>query len=329
MNLSGKYLLVTGGGGFIGSHLLERLLAQGCRVRAFLRYTSRSSRGWIENFPKELQDRIEVVFGDLKDPDIVRKAVDGCDVVFHLAALIGIPFSYSNPRDYVDTNIVGTTNILSACRDCRIERLVHISTSEVYGSAQYTPIDEKHPRIGQSPYSASKIAADMMVESFQRSFGLPAVIIRPFNTFGPRQSERAVIPTIISQLLTGNKVRLGSTLPTRDFTYVNDTVNGIIRGAEVDDTIGKTINLGSGSEISIGELVGLVANILEKDFEIISEKIRVRPETSEVERLISDNSAAGELLGWSPQVSLRDGLEISINWYRQNLTTTRPREYIT
>lgn len=329
MELAGKKVLVTGAGGFIGSHLVEALVAKGCSVRCFIRYTSRSERGWLDSFPEDTLNQLDVVAGDLKDPDAVRGAVSGCDTVFHLGALIGIPYSYIHPRNYVDTNVIGSTNVLTACRDLGVERLVHLSTSEVYGTAQYVPIDEKHPLVGQSPYSASKIAADVMAESFRRSFNLPVTIIRPFNTFGPRQSLRAVIPTIISQLLKESTVRLGSLTPTRDFTYVADTVSGIIRGAEIDEAVGQTINLGTGREVAIGELVDNIASLVGVKPRVDEQSSRVRPAESEVARLVSDNSRARTILGWTPEISFSEGLKRTINWFKENLTGLRHKEYIT
>lgn len=329
MNLADHKVLVTGAAGFIGSHLVERLAADGCRVRCFVRYTSRNDRGWLADLPDEVQKSLEIVAGDLKDSDAVRGAVRDCDAVFHLGALIGIPYSYIHPHNYVDTNIVGTTNVLSACRDFGVERLVHVSTSEVYGSAQYVPIDENHPKVGQSPYSASKIAADMLAESFYRSFELPVTIIRPFNTFGPRQSLRAVIPTIVTQLLKEGKVRLGATSPTRDLTFVSDTVAGMIRGAEADEAVGRTINLGTGREIAIGELAEKLADIIGVELDLQRDSERLRPAESEVARLQADNSLARELLGWQPEISLEQGLERTVDWFRKRLTSYRSEEYVT
>jgi dTDP-glucose 4,6-dehydratase len=328
MILQGKTILVTGAAGFIGSHLVEALAQRGCRVRAFVRYTSRLERGWIDTLPEDVKSGLEIIAGDLKDSDAVRGAVKGCDAVFHLGALIGIPYSYIHPRDYVDTNIVGTTNVLSACREYQVGRVVHISTSEVYGTAQYVPIDEKHPKIGQSPYSASKIAADMLAESFHRSFGLPVTIIRPFNTYGPRQSLRAVIPTIIGQLLVGDDANLGATEPTRDLTYVSDTVAGIISGVEVDAAVGMTINLGTGTEISIGDLAQKIASLLGRKLRLVRDPARVRPEMSEVERLVSNNSLARQVLHWQPKVALDQGLQQTIAWFKENPSGSRFREYI-
>ena len=327
MDLSNRRVLVTGAAGFIGSHLLEALLQRGASVRAFVRYNSRSDRGWIDTFPPALISKIEIIAGDIKDADAVRNAVKGCDVVFHLAALIGIPYSYIHPRNYVETNIVGTTNVLTAALDHGVKRLVQVSTSEVYGTAQYVPIDEQHPKVGQSPYSASKISADMLAESFYRSFGLPVVIIRPFNTYGPRQSQRAVIPTIISQLLAGKELNLGATAPTRDFTYVTDTAAGMICGAEIDAAVGMTINLGVGSEISIGELAQAIAKIIGVDLNLKHDASRLRPENSEVERLLSNNALARSVLMWKPQIGLENGLMRTIAWFRDNPASSRAREY--
>lgn len=323
-----RLVLVTGAAGFIGSHLVETLCARGDRVRAFIRYTSRGHRGWMEALPQSLLAQVEIIAGDLKDTDAVRGAVQGCDAVFHLGALIGIPYSYVHPRHYVETNIVGTTNVLTASLDHQVRRVVTVSTSEVYGTAQYVPIDEQHPRIGQSPYSASKIAADALAESFHRSFGLPVTIIRPFNTYGPRQSLRAIIPTIIAQLQTGPEVSLGATAPTRDFTYVTDTVAGIIRGAEVDAAIGKSINLGSGTEIAIGELAERIAKLLQTPMRLKSEPARLRPADSEVERLLANNALARQVLTWEPLVSLDDGLGRTIAWFKENPVAPRAHEYI-
>ena len=329
MKLNNKNILLTGAGGFIGSHTAESLLKRGCKLKVFVRYNSRSEYGWLDTFSKKIKDKIEIIAGDLKDADAVNKAVKDCQVVFHLGALIGIPYSYIHPNDYVETNIVGTTNILNACRDHEVKRLVHVSTSEVYGTAQYVPIDENHPKVGQSPYSASKISADMLVESFNKSFDLPTVIIRPFNTFGPRQSLRAVIPTIISQLLSGNQLSLGEISPTRDFTYVSDTVEGIIKAAEANKAVGETINLGYGKEISIKQLAELIASLLGKKHKFKQESKRIRPENSEVKRLLSDNSKAKEILGWQPEIDLESGLKKTINWLKENQASIDRRKYYT
>lgn len=323
-----RLVLVTGAAGFIGSHLVEALCARGDRVRAFIRYTSRNDRGWLEALPQSLNAQVEIIAGDLKDADAVRGAVKGCEAVFHLGALIGIPYSYIHPRHYVETNIVGTTNVLTAALDHQVRRVVTLSTSEVYGTAQYVPIDERHPHVGQSPYSASKIAADALAESFHRSFGLPVTIIRPFNTYGPRQSLRAIIPTIIEQLQAGSEVSLGATAPTRDFTYVTDTVVGIIRAAEVDAAVGKSINLGSGTEIAIGELAERIAQLLQKPLRLKSEAARLRPAESEVERLLANNALARQVLSWEPVVGLDDGLARTIAWFKENPAARRAHEYI-
>lgn len=298
-------------------------------MRAFVRYTSRLERGWLDSLPEKALKETEIVAGDIKDSDAVDKAVRGCTMVFHLAALIGIPYSYIHPRNYVDTNILGTTNVLCSARDHNISRLVHISTSEVYGTARYVPIDENHPKVAQSPYSATKIAADMLANSFQRSFDLPVVIIRPFNTYGPRQSLRAIIPMIINQLLKTENLKIGATSPTRDFTFISDTVDGIIRGAQVDEAVGKTINLGSGCEISIGELAQKIARFLGRELQLQPDPARLRPADSEVERLLSDNSLAKTLLGWQPTIGLDEGLQRTIEWFKLNAAGRRWSEYIT
>lgn len=317
MNISGKKVLVTGADGFIGSHLVEMLLEEECRVKAFVCYKSFNSCGWLDSISEEKRSKIEVVTGDIRDPNGVRSALKGIDVVFHLAALIGIPFSYHSPDSYLDTNIVGTLNVLQACRDFGIERVAITSTSEVYGTARYVPIDEKHPLQPQSPYSATKIGADAIAESFYRSFGLPLVIVRPFNTYGPRQSARAVIPTVIIQLLNGKKdIKLGSLSPTRDMNYVKDTCEGFIALVKCDDAIGRAVNVGSGSEISIGNLVGLMIGIINPDAKIVSDEQRMRPSKSEVERLLCDNSLIMKLTGWEPKFQLKEGLLQTIEWFR-------------
>lgn len=318
MNLKDKKVLVTGADGFIGSHLVEQLVEEGCQVRAFVFYNSLNSWGWIESLPKKTLDKIEIFSGDIRDPHLAQKATEGIDIVFHLAALIAIPFSYHSPDSYIDTNIKGTLNILQACRDRDVKRVIITSTSEVYGTARYVPINESHPFQGQSPYSASKIGADRIAESFYRSFGMPVVIARPFNTYGPRQSARAIIPTIISQLLNHNKeVKLGSLHPTRDFTYVADMCRGFRALASCDEAVGKEINIGSGTEISIGDLTKLLMELVGVDAKIICEEDRKRPKNSEVERLLCDNSLIKNLTGWQPEVSLREGLEKTIQWFRE------------
>lgn len=321
-------VLVTGAGGFIGSHLVEGLLEAGHQVRAMVHYNFQNSWGWLDTFPKELMANVEVVSGDIRDPFFVRKAVSGCETVFHLAALIAIPYSYIAPATYVETNIQGTLNVLEACRDEDISRLVHTSTSEVYGTAQYVPIDEKHPIVGQSPYSATKIGADKLAESYFLSFELPVATIRPFNTFGPRQSARAVIPTLITQALSGTEViSLGSLSPIRDFNYVKDTVRGFMAVAASDQTVGRVTNIGRGHGISISELAALILELCGSTATIELDLDRIRPETSEVFELICDNSEARRLFGWEPQYSVRDGLEATITWLRNNLHRYKADRY--
>lgn len=315
-------ILVTGADGFIGSHLTEELIKQGYEVRAFVFYNSFNSWGWIDSFPAEIKNKIEIFAGDIRDPNGVRVAMKDCDTVFHLAALIGIPFSYHSPDSYVDTNIKGTLNVLQAARLLKTERILVTSTSEVYGTAQYVPIDEKHPFQGQSPYSATKIGADRIAESFFRSFELPVTIVRPFNTYGPRQSARAVIPTIISQLLNGiEKIILGDLTPIRDFVYVKDTVNGFIEIAKSQKTIGEEINIATQSEISIGDLAQTIINIINPQAKIICDKQRIRPEKSEVKRLCGSNEKLKKLTNWQQMYSLKDGLKETIDWFsnKENL----------
>jgi len=315
-----KYALVTGAGGFIGSHLVEHLVDQGYRVRAMVRYNSQNRWGWLDTLPKKIIEQVEVYAGDVRDSAFVRETVTDCNIVFHLAALIGIPYSYHAPSSYIETNISGTLNILQACSEREIDRLVHTSTSETYGTAQYVPIDESHPLVGQSPYSATKIAADKLVESFNRSFGLPATTIRPFNTFGPRQSARAVIPTIICQALSGAaEIRLGSLSPIRDLTFVKDTVRGFLAAAISEGAIGKVINLGNGRGISIGDLTKMILKICKSNAKITCEKQRVRPEKSEVMELICNNSLAQETMGWRPKFSLESGLKETFDWLCSHL----------
>ncbi len=319
---SGRKVLVTGAGGFIGSHLAERLVREGAAVRAMVHYNALGARGWLDD--SELADEMDILAGDIADADCVRDAVSGCEVVFHLAALIAIPYSYHAPRSYVRTNIEGTLNVLQAGRAAGVERIVHTSTSETYGTAQHVPIDEDHPLQGQSPYAASKIGADKMAEAFARSFGLPVVTARPFNTFGPRQSARAVIPAIITQLLAGPTVKLGATEPTRDFNYVDDTVAGYLALARCDAAIGRAVNLGRGQEISIGDLVGLIGRIVGREPDITTDADRVRPEASEVDRLLASNALVAELCGWRPAVSLREGLERTVEWIKEHRDRYRP-----
>ena len=318
-DFKGTHVLVTGAGGFIGSHLTEHLVRLGARVRAFIKYNSRDDRGQIEYLPQKIQDAIEIYWGDLRDTKSVFSAVKRCEIVFHLGALIAIPYSYVNPADYAQTNILGTTNLLNACLEYGVKKVVHTSTSEVYGTAQYVPIDEKHPLQGQSPYSASKIGADMMAESFYRSFGLPVAIIRPFNTYGPRQSTRAIIPTIITQVLSNKEIRLGSLSPTRDLNFVDDIVRAFIRIAESPEGVGNVINIGSGNEISIGELARKIGSAMNKEIIVTQESDRIRPKKSEVERLLCDNRKAYDILGWKPRVNLDKGLNLTIQWVEENL----------
>ena len=317
MNLEGKKVLVTGADGFIGSHLVEALIEKGCDVRAFVYYNSFNTWGWLDSFESDKLKQLDVFAGDIRDPNGVNTAMQGVDVVFHLAALIAIPFSYHSPDSYVDTNIKGTLNILQAARQLNTERVLVTSTSEVYGTAQYVPIDEKHPYQGQSPYSATKIGADRMAESFYRSFDLPVTIARPFNTYGPRQSARAVIPTIITQLLSGeSEIKLGSLDPTRDFNYVIDTVEGFIALAESDKTIGEEINIATGTEHTIGDLANILIQQLNPDAKINLDEARLRPEKSEVDRLLGDNTKISTLTNWVPKHDFESGLIETIEWFK-------------
>lgn len=325
MNWNGKRVLVTGGGGFIGSHLTERLAELGARTRALVRYNSLGGWGWLDHSP--LRNDIEVIAGDTRDHDCTLQAMENIEIVFHLAALIAIPYSYHAPVSYVRTNVEGTLNVLQGARAKGVELVVHTSTSEVYGTARYVPIDEAHPLQGQSPYAASKIGADKIAESFYLSFELPVVTIRPFNTFGPRQSARAVIPTIISQCLQGDTVRLGNLYSTRDFTYVSDTVEGFLLAASTSESVGKTINLGFNQEISIHELAKLIARLIGRSVTFSSEEQRIRPEMSEVERLVADNKLALSLLGWTPTITLQQGLEKTIEWINEHPERYRPDIY--
>lgn len=308
--MSLKKILVTGSDGFIGSHLTEELVRQGYDVRAFTYYNSFNSWGWLDHSPKEIKDNLDVFAGDIRDPHGVKEAMKGCDAVLHLAALIAIPYSYHSPDTYVDTNVKGTLNIVQAARELGVQKVVHTSTSEVYGTAQFVPITEDHPLQGQSPYSASKIGADQMAISFYRSFDTPVAVIRPFNTYGPRQSARAVIPTIISQIASGKKnIHLGALHPTRDFNYVKDTVQGFIDVMNSEKSIGEVINIGSNYEVSIGETVEMIAEVMGADIMITTDEERMRPEKSEVNRLWADNQKAKELLGWEPKYGGKDGLK--------------------
>lgn len=318
MNLHNKRILVTGADGFIGSHLTEELVRRGHKVKAFVLYNSFSSWGWIDSFPQDILDNLEIFTGDIRDPHGVRIAMTGCDIVIHLAALIAIPYSYHSPDTYVDTNIKGTLNLIQAAKDLGVERFIHTSTSEVYGTAQYVPIDEKHPLQPQSPYSATKIAADAIAMSFHNTFDLPLTIARPFNTYGPRQSARAVIPTIITQIANGLKqIKLGDISPTRDFNYVEDTCRGFIALAESDNTVGKTINIGSNFEISIGDTLNIIKELMGSNIEVITERQRLRPDKSEVFRLWCDNNKIETLTGFKPEVTIRDGLKRTIDWFTE------------
>ncbi len=327
MNWSNKKVLVTGAGGFIGSHLVEHMVGLGAKVRAVIRYNSRNDWGLLEILSPAVTSRLDVRAGDLVDPFWTLKIVEGCDIIFHLAALIAIPYSYIAPQQFVAVNCTGTLNLLEAARRARVERFVHTSTSETYGTAQYTPIDERHPQRGQSPYSASKIAADKLVESYHLSFGVPAAIIRPFNTYGPRQSARAVIPTIISQGLDGDVIRLGLLTPRRDLTYVQDTVAGFIKIAEQAAAVGEVINVGSGAAVSIGEVADLVIGLLGGHKRVMHDEARVRPPASEVMELLCDNRKAQALLGWQPQVSLEQGLTETIKFIRDHRDRYKPEAY--
>ena len=334
MNITSNRILVTGADGFIGSHLVESLVRRGCDVRAFVLYNSFGSRGWLDRGDAALLRDVEVIAGDVRDPHGVRSAMRGCDVVLHLAALIAIPYSYHSPDTYVDTNVKGTLNVLQAARDLGVARVVHTSTSEVYGTARFVPITEEHPLQAQSPYAASKVGADQLALSFHRSFGTPVSVIRPFNTYGPRQSARAVIPTIITQLASGNRaLRLGALHPTRDFSYVADTVEGFVRMAECDAAVGEVVNVGSGFEISIGDTARAIAEAMGVEMTIVGDEQRLRPAKSEVERLWADTSKAEALLGHRPAYGgldgLRRGLLETIAWFsdRANLAAYAPDRY--
>lgn len=317
MNLEQKSILVTGADGFIGSHLTEYLVDAGFKVKAFVYYNSFNSWGWLDSFPKEKLDKIEIFTGDIRDPNGVRSAMKDIDVVFHLAALIAIPYSYHSPDSYVDTNIKGTLNVLQAARDLGTSKILVTSTSEVYGSACYVPIDEEHPRQGQSPYSATKIGADAVSDSFYRSFGLPVTIVRPFNTYGPRQSARAVIPTIISQLLAGKtEIKLGSLDPTRDLVFVKDTAQGFVEVAKSDSLIGTDVNIATQNEISVGELAKLIISLINPKAKITTDSDRLRPALSEVERLLGKNEKLKQHTGWVPPTDLTTGLKKTIEWFK-------------
>lgn len=330
MVLKGKKVLVTGAGGFIGSHLVEALIKEDCCVRAFVHYNSLNSFGWIDSFPKKIKNVIDVFCGDIIDPHGVKSAMKDCEIVFHLAALIGIPYSYHSPDTYVETNVKGTLNVLQAAKELKVKKILHTSTSEVYGTAQFIPITEDHPVNPQSPYSATKAGADFLALSFYRSFDLPVVIVRPFNVYGPRQSARAIIPTIISQIASGKKiVKVGSLVPTRDFTYVKDTAQGFIAAAKSDQALGEIINIGSNFEISVGDLIAIIVKLMGAKIKIKTEKERQRPKKSEVERLYASNQKARKLIGWQPQYSFKNGLKETINWFTnpENLKLYKPKMY--
>ena len=327
MDWTHKTVLVTGAGGFIGSHLTERLVTLSANVRALVRYNSSGTWGWLDT--STARDEIEVVSGDIRDRDSIGQAFKGVDVVFHLAALIGIPYSYSTPLAYVRTNIEGTLNVLQLARQSDVGLTVHTSTSEVYGSARYVPIDEEHPLQGQSPYAASKIGADYMVDSYHRSFGLPVTTVRPFNAYGPRQSDRAIVPTIVTQALSASEVRLGNLSPTRDLTYVTDTAEGYILVAESPEAVGQTINIGSGREISIRELAETILRLSGRNVPIVLDDERVRPEGSEVERLCADSSKALRISGWRPKISLQKGLADTMDWIKDHIERFRVGVYAT
>ena len=325
MDWKDKKVLVTGAGGFIGSHLVERLLSLHAEVTCFVRYTSLNQWGFLEELPEK--DLLNIISADLKDSDAVRKAIKNQEIIFHLAAAVSIPHSYEFPREHLQTNIMGTFNVLQAAKEYDVNKVVHLSSSEVYGTAVEIPINENHPLQGQSPYSATKIAADKLAESFYLSFDVPVAIARPFNTFGPRQSARAIIPNIIIQALSSNKVIIGNDKPTRDFNYVSNTVDGLMGIAQSEKATGEVINLGSGSEISIGDVTKKIISIINKDVKIVQEKERFRPEKSEVMRLIADNTKAKELIGWRPKISFEEGLEKTINWISKNLKLYKSNLY--
>ena len=325
---SGKRVVVTGAGGFIGSHLTERLVTLGASTTAFLRYNSRSESGLINECPAEIRSEIKLFWGDLRDPDSVRRALQKTDVVFHLGALVGIPYSYESPRQYVDANVLGTLNVLEAARASEVSRVVQTSTSEVYGTPIYTPIDEKHPLQGQSPYSATKIGADKLAESFWRTYKLPVATIRPFNTYGPRQSARAILPTIIRQALKESEVRLGSLTPVRDMNYVADTVDGFIRIAYCDAALGQVVNVGSGRGLTVGQMVDAVSETLGVHLKVVDDPGRVRPPASEVEELIADATLANQLFGWRSVTPFEEGLKRTIEWFSERQLDLDPAKYL-
>jgi NAD dependent epimerase/dehydratase len=326
--LASRPVLVTGAGGFIGAHLCAALVAEGAEVRGLVRYNSRNDRGALDWLDPAVLAEIQTIAGDLRDPESVTAAVEGVEVVFHLGAQIAIPYSYVNPRDFFETNVIGSLNVAQAALAKDVARVVHTSTSEVYGTAQTVPITEDHPLHPQSPYAASKVGADKLMDSFQRSFGLPSVVLRPFNTYGPFQSARAVIPTIISQALAGGPVRLGSLDPRRDLTFVTDTAGGFIAAALADGAVGHTVQLGTGVDVSIGDLVGLIGDVLGRELEVNVDEQRIRPPESEVQLLLSSPARAGEVIGWAPAVDLREGLERTVAWMESNLQRYRTDQYV-
>ena len=327
-SLSGRPVLVTGAGGFIGGHLVEMLVAEGASVTALVRYNSRNERGTLDWIAPGVASEVQVVLGELRDIESVSRAVKGSEIVLHLGAQIAIPYSYVNPRDFFEVNVLGTLNVAQASLAAGVHQVVHTSTSEVYGSAQQVPITEAHPLEPQSPYAASKLAADKLMDSWHRSFDLPVVVLRPFNTYGPRQSARAIIPTIVSQALAGDTLRLGSLYPRRDLTFVRDTAAGMLAAASAPDAVGQTIQLGTGHAVSVGEIVELVSELVGKELHPVLDEARVRPSNSEVELLLSEPARARELLGWEPQVALREGLEQTIEWVGLNATRYRADEYV-
>ncbi|HEU5301191.1 MAG TPA: SDR family NAD(P)-dependent oxidoreductase [Acidimicrobiia bacterium] len=328
MRFAGKTVVVTGAGGFIGSHVVERLVREGATVRAVLRYTSRGQRGALDLLPADVMEAVELTLGDVRDFDAVREVMRGADAMLHLAALVGIPYSYEHPQEVIDTNVVGTSNVLLAAKELgSLERVVLTSTSEVYGSALRVPMDEEHPLQAQSPYSATKIAGDALGQSFQRSFGLPVTIVRPFNAYGPRQSARAVIPTIIAQAVSGSALKLGSVATTRDFTFVEDTAQAFLQIGAAEAALGEVVNAGSGREIAISDVVEKVAEITGRELDVETDAQRVRPEASEVSRLLSDSSKAERLAGWRAETSLDDGLRRTVDWIREHIDLYRPDEY--
>ena len=327
MNWNSRDILVTGAGGFIGSHLVHKLVKLGGTVKALVRYNSRNDIGLLKYLPTEILGNVEVILGDLKDYEIVRNSMKGTNIIFHLGALIGIPYSYICPGETISNNIIATLNVMKASREEVVERIIHTSSSEVYGTAQYVPIDEMHPLQGQSPYSASKIGADKIAESYFLSFDSPVSIIRPFNTYGPRQSARAVIPTIISQVLAGSQINLGSLETIRDFTYIEDTIEGFIKMAECKEAVGEVINIGSNNALSIGEIANIVIDLTNVNAEIVVDTERIRPEKSEVRRLQCDNTKAMDILGWKPKHSIQEGIGLTIEWISENREYYRPHIY--